>query len=206
MKDIEKRMLPGQLCEMRVSADNESAPPQIVGYGAVFNSRSQVMYDSFVEEIAPGAFDGVMTDDVRALFNHDANFILGRTRSGTLKLELDAKGLAYTITPPDTQTVRDMVLAPLSRGDVSGSSFAFRVGRDGDDWRKEGELVIRTIHKFERLLDVSPVTYPAYDDSQAAQRSMMAWKECIEGGGHLKAVGERRARERFLELVNLRIS
>ncbi|MCT7656157.1 HK97 family phage prohead protease [Oceanimonas sp. NS1] len=62
---------------------------------------------------------------MRALFNHDPNFVLGRTRSGTLALSVDADGLRYEIDPPDTQTVRDLVLAPLARGDITGSSFAF---------------------------------------------------------------------------------
>jgi len=142
-------------------------------------------------------------DDVRALFNHDPNFVLGRTRSKTLQLEIDTRGLAYTITPPDTQTVRDLVLAPLARGDVTGSSFRFRVAEDGDEWRREGELVVRTIHKFAALLDVSPVTYPAYEDSHAAQRSLDAWKQAEAQDLLAKALNERRARERFLEIVNL---
>jgi len=203
MKDIEKRTLVDQPWELR-SSEQDGAPATIVGYGAVFNTRSLPLFGgSFVEEIMPGAFDDVLSDDVRALFNHDPNFVLGRSRSGTLRLELDSRGLAYTITPPDTQTVRDMVLAPLSRGDVTGSSFRFRVAEDGDEWRREGEIVVRTIHKFAALLDVGPVTYPAYDDSHAAQRSLDAWKQA-EGRDLLaKAAIERRARERFLDLINL---
>lgn len=201
MKDIEKRTLADQPCELRSA--QEGAPATIVGYGAVFNKRSALLFGTFQEEIVPGAFDDVMGDDVRALFNHDPNFVLGRTRSSTLQLSLDSRGLAYTITPPETQTVRDLVLAPLARGDVTGSSFRFRVADDGDEWRKEGEIVVRTIHKFAALIDVSPVTYPAYDDAHAAQRSLDAWRQAE--GQHLaaKAVSERRARERFLDLLNL---
>lgn len=77
----------------------------------------------FREIIKPGAFDSVLTDDVRALFNHDPNFILGRSASGTLQLSLDDRGLKYDIDAPDTQTIRDLVLAPMLRGDISQSSL-----------------------------------------------------------------------------------
>ena len=205
MKDLEMRTLGNQPCELRTSGDGETERPQIAGYAAVFNTRSALLFGTFVEEIAPGAFDDVMGDDVRALFNHDPNFVLGRTRSNTLRLEIDSRGLAYTIDPPETQTVRDLVLTPLKRGDVTGSSFGFRVAPDGDEWRREGEIIVRTIHKLAELRDVSPVTYPAYGDSHAAQRSLESWKKMAESVQDLaaKAIHERRARERFLELTSL---
>ncbi len=203
MNDIEKRTLPEQLCELRSSSGGADAPPTIYGYGAVFNTRSAPIMGIFVEEIAPGAFDNVMGDDVRALFNHDPNFVLGRTRSKTLSLSLDSRGLAYTVTPPDTQTVRDLVLAPMARGDVNGSSFRFVVAPDGDEWRQEGPIVVRTIHSFSSLIDVSPVTYPAYDESPAAQRSLDAWRQARDDKAHVAAITQRRARERFLDLLNL---
>lgn len=125
------RTLGNQPCELRMSAEGEAERPQITGYAAVFNTRSALLFGSFVEEIAPGAFDDVLGDDVRALFNHDPNFVLGRTRSNTLRLEVDSRGLAYTIDPPDTQTVRDLVLTPLKRGDVTGSSFGLPTSAAG---------------------------------------------------------------------------
>ncbi|VVD76447.1 hypothetical protein PEP31012_00867 [Pandoraea eparura] len=204
MDYIEKRTLPEQPCELRSSGESGD-PVTIVGYGAVFNSRSALMFGMFVEEIAPGAFDDVMNDDVRALFNHDPNFVLGRTRSGTLRINVDQRGLAYTITPPDTQTVRDLVLAPMTRGDVTGSSFQFRVAQDGDEWREEGQIVVRTIRRFANLIDVSPVTYPAYDDSNASQRSLKAWKEARDDNLHVRAINERRARERLLDLITYNV-
>lgn len=202
MTTIEMRTLTSQPCELRSSSDPEKSP-LIVGYAAVFNTRSSLIMNMFVEEIAPGAFDDVIGDDVRALFNHDPNFVLGRTRSGTLSLSLDSRGLAYTITPPDTQMVRDLVLAPMRRGDVSGSSFKFRVAPGGDEWREEGDIVVRTIRRFEALIDVSPVTYPAYEDSHAAQRSLSAWKEANDAQykARVEAENGRRARERYLETL-----
>jgi HK97 family phage prohead protease len=203
MNDIEKRTLPGQLCELRSSEAGAGQVPTIYGYGAVFNTRSAPIAGMFLEEILPGAFDGVLEDDVRALFNHDPNFVLGRTRSKTLQLSIDTRGLAYTITPPDTQMVRDLVLAPMARGDINGSSFAFRVAPDGDEWRQEGDLVIRTIHRIQTLFDVSPVTYPAYDESPSAQRSLTAWRQARDEKAHVAAINQRSARERFLELLNI---
>jgi len=198
MSETEKRAL---ACEVRAETDDDGRPVRIVGHGAVFNARSEMIMGMFKEEIAPGAFDDVLGDDVRALFNHDPNFVLGRTTSGTLELSIDAEGLRYDIDPPDTQTVRDQVLAPLQRGDITGSSFAFRVAPDGDEWREEPDgLIVRTITRFSRLLDVSPVTYPAYPDAGAAARSLQARCEEIKGLAQ-KAINQRRARERFLELI-----
>lgn len=198
MSETEKRAL---ACEVRAEVDDEGRPVRIVGHGAVFGKRSEMIMGMFKEEIAPGAFDDVLGDDVRALFNHDPNFVLGRTTSGTLEISIDAEGLRYDIDPPDTQTVRDQVLAPLTRGDITGSSFAFRVAPDGDEWREEEDgLIVRTITRFSRLLDVSPVTYPAYPDAGAAARSLEARCNEIKGLAQ-KAINQRRARERFLELI-----
>jgi uncharacterized protein len=199
MSEVEKRAL---LCEVRAEENEEGQPARIIGHGAVFNKRSDMILGMFKEEIAPGAFDDVLGDDVRALFNHDPNFVLGRTRSGTLELSVDAEGLRYEINPPDTQSVRDLVLAPLTRGDITGSSFAFRVAPDGDEWREEEDgLIVRTIQRFSRLLDVSPVTYPAYPDAGAAKRSLEARCAEIQGLAQ-RAVNQRRARERFLEMIH----
>ncbi|MEX6397928.1 HK97 family phage prohead protease [Providencia hangzhouensis] len=180
----------------------ENQPTKIIGYGSVFNSRSELIY-GFREIIKPGAFDGVLNDDVRALFNHDRNFILGRTTSGTLTLSVDDKGLRYEITAPETQTIRDLVLAPMLRGDINQSSFAFNVDMDGEDWYKDSDgTIVREIHKFSRLYDVSPVTYPAYQDAGAAVRSMNAWKEARDSGDLQKAINQKSARERVLTLLN----
>ncbi|HIF9075733.1 TPA: HK97 family phage prohead protease [Photobacterium damselae] len=147
---------------------------KIVGYGAVFNTLSEPMW-GFREQIDPGAFDDVLNDDVRALFNHDSNFVLGRNGT-TLRLFVDNIGLGYEIDAPDTQTVRDMVITPMKRGDINQSSFAFYVAKD--DWHEEDDgTVIRTILKVKRLFDVSPVTYPAYSEAPSTVRSFEAYQE-----------------------------
>jgi HK97 family phage prohead protease len=156
--------------EVRSDGDN----PKLVGTAAVFNSDSEKLGGWFIERIAPGAFDDVLEDDVRALFNHDPNFILGRTKAGTLSLRVTDEGLTYTVDLPDTTAARDLAKS-IERGDVSQSSFAFQVGKDR--WEMDGEDEIRVIERVNRLYDVSPVTYPAYPDTAVAKRSMEAWKE-----------------------------
>ena len=125
----------------------------------------------FRERIAAGAFDtAVKEDDVRALFNHDPNYVIGRTTAGTLALSQDAEGLRYEATPPDTQWARDL-LVTVGRGDVNQSSFGFSVVRE--EWTRpenRAELPLRTILEA-RLFDVSPVTYPAYEETSAEARS-----------------------------------
>lgn len=197
MSDIEQRSFIG---EVRAES-RESEPTHIIGYGAVFNTKSELLW-GFREIIMPGAFDNVLNDDVRGLFNHDPNFILGRSTAGTLSLSVDEHGLKYDITSPDTPTIRDLVIAPLKRGDITQSSFAFQVARNGDDWYENDDgVVIREIHKISRLYDVSPVTYPAYQAASSTTRSFDAWKTAKNNGDLAKAVNQRAARERVLQLL-----
>ncbi len=149
--------------------EDSGTDPAICGYAACFDVLSENL-GGFREQIRPGAFDHVLTNDVRALFNHEPNLILGRTAAGTLTLATDGVGLSYRIDPPDTQFARDLMKS-LKRGDVSQSSFAFTV--DNDSWDEEDDgLMVRTIHSVKRLYDISPVTYPAYPDTDAAVRAM----------------------------------
>lgn len=205
MSEFEKRMLQAQHCELRaVPSEGQGGAPKIAGYAAVFNQRSDLLGGSFVEIIAPGAFDDVLGQDVRGLFNHDPNYLLGRTASGTLRLTVDERGMAYEIDTPDTQTIRDLVVEPLRRGDMSGSSFAMRVAPGGDSWHEEKDgLIVRTIFKIAELRDVGPVSFPAYPDSSAAQRSLTAWKQAQTEGDEARANFEREARERLLDLNEL---
>ncbi|MFG0501053.1 HK97 family phage prohead protease [Pseudomonas putida] len=201
MSQFELRTLSAQHCELRAvqGEDGEQRPPMIIGYGAVFNLRSELLGGQFVEEIAPGAFDDVLTQDVRGLFNHNPTYLLGRLPNGTLRLSVDARGLRYEIDPPDTQTVRDLVLTPLARGDMTGSSFTMRVAED--EWRQEGDLIVRTIRRISELRDVGPVAFPAYPDASAAQRSLDAWKHARDEGSSARANNERDARARELDLI-----
>lgn len=152
----------------------EGAPPRIAGHAAVFNTLSEDLW-GFREQIAPGAFaKSLGKDDIRALWNHDPNIVLGRNRSGTLSLAEDERGLAIEIVTPDTQLVRDMVLSPIERGDVSQMSFGFRT--ISDEWRMQDGMPLRTLLEVD-LFDVSPVTFPAYPDTDVAVRSLEAWRQ-----------------------------
>jgi HK97 family phage prohead protease len=172
------------MVELR-SAAGGTEPNTVRGYAAVFNKLSNDLGGpsyGFHELIQPGAFDYVLKDDVRALFNHDPNFILARSRdgAGTLKIGTDDTGLWYEFEPAQTNAGRDLLVS-IKRGDVDQSSFAFTVGMDGEKWTEETKdgkpFALRTITKVARLYDVSPVTYPAYPDASVAVRSLEKFRE-----------------------------
>jgi HK97 family phage prohead protease len=173
MKHLERRHFVVQDLEVR---NSEESGTKIVGHAAVFNSLSEDL-GGFREKIEPGAFkESIKTADVRALFNHDPNFVLGRTLAGTLSLSEDDKGLAIEITPPDTQAARDLMTS-MQRGDISQMSFGFRTKTDR--WETIDGEDVRTLVEVD-IFDVSPVTYPAYAETDAAVRSMNSWKEKSE--------------------------
>jgi HK97 family phage prohead protease len=146
---------------------DDATAPRLSGYAAVFNQRANIA-GLFDEEILPGAFTAAIgRDDVRALFNHDGNFVLGRSSSGTLRLVQDDHGLRYEVDPPDTTWARDL-LVTVRRGDVSQSSFAF--GVDEEEWDYSNRAMPLRKIKAVRLYDVSPVTYPAYDGTEVSAR------------------------------------
>jgi len=152
--------------EHRAEADEDI----VEGVAAVVEQETDLGY--MKEKIERGAFDTVLTNDVRALFNHDPNMVLARTASGTLNLSLNENGdLVYEYRTPDRQYARDLYDA-IKSGDVNQSSFAFQVEEQRwifDDDNPDNDL--RIITKVSRLIDVSPVTYPAYQDTTVAARS-----------------------------------
>lgn len=169
-----------QVDELRVIRGEDGELPKLRGHAAVFDKWSKVMqspFGPFREKIRSGAFkDAIKEDEVKALWNHDSNIVLGSSGSGTLELREDKAGLAIEITPPDTRLVRDMVLTPIERGDVDKMSFAFSVKEDGDEWDLEPEIKERTLLNLG-LSDVSPTPYPAYPDTDVAVRSLDKWRE-----------------------------
>jgi HK97 family phage prohead protease len=155
--------------------DNENNKNTIIGHAAVFGKLSEDL-GGFREMIDPNAFDDVLENDTRAYFNHDPNFILGRVKSGTLRLKTTEKGLQYELDVPDTTAGRDLLVS-MERGDVSQSSFAFTIA--ADSWESTADGEVRTINKVARLYDVSPVSLPAYpqaNDLQVAQRGLIIYK------------------------------
>jgi len=157
----------------------ESTGSSVRGYAAVFNSVSEDL-GGFVEYIEPRAFDNVMDNDVRALFNHDYNYLLGRTSAGTLKIWTDERGLGYEAQLPDTSYAKDLAVL-MERGDVTQSSFAFMVDQDRWEVDDEGNYT-RYIENVSRLIDVSPVVLPAYQaaTSELTEREHLIVDEATE--------------------------
>lgn len=156
---MELRYLP---TEIRIGGTAEA--PTIEGIGIVYNSLSEDL-GGFREIVKPGAVRNLNTGDIRGRYNHD--MVLGRTKSGTLKVSDEAGGVRYLITPPNTANARHVVEA-VRRGDVSGSSFAFRT--ISDNWRKEEGQVIRELTAVE-ISDIGPVDFPAYPATTAGVRA-----------------------------------
>lgn len=160
------------LIELR-SDDTEKR--KMVGHAAIFNTETDIG-GFFREKVAPGAFsDSIKADDIRALFNHNPNYVLGRSngKTKTLMLSEDDRGLAIEIDPPDTQFAKDLTIS-MERGDIDQMSFGFRVIKESWESRDDGTDV-RTLEKV-KLYDISPVTYPAYEDTEIAVRSHDEWK------------------------------
>lgn len=166
---IERRNF--NLSELRAITD-EKGLRKISGYAAVFNTAADI--GMFQERISAGAFgESIGTDDIRALWNHDSNYVLGRNKSGSLMLVEDQHGLKIEIDPPDTQWARDLMVS-IDRGDVSQMSFGFQTITD--KWEMSEGVDMRTLLKV-RLFDVSPVTFPAYPDTEVGLRSLEEYRK-----------------------------
>lgn len=156
-----------------VGGSGDSDPLRIDGYASVFNVNAQL--PGFQERMKPGSFTRAIKEsqDVVCLFNHDANFVLGRTTSGTLRLDQTERGLHYICDLPNTQTARDLHES-IKRGDINGCSFAFTIPEGGQDWSEgrsaDGTYFIQREISDVDLLDVSPVTYPCYTGTSVDAR------------------------------------
>jgi HK97 family phage prohead protease len=162
MTSVERRDIRIEDFELRAAGDGMS----FSGYAAVFNSPSQPL--PFTEVIAPGAFKRTLTrrNNIRMLLNHDTSRVLGTTRSGTLRLQEDSRGLHVEADLPDTTYGRDLSVV-MQRGDVDAMSFGFSVPPKGDRWSDDGAQ--RTLTEV-RLHEVSVVTFPAYEATSANVR------------------------------------
>lgn len=189
--ETERRISDGAALEVR-AGEGDDAPAVLAGYAAMFGELSEDL-GGFRERIAPGAFAKTLGGDVRALFNHDSNLILGRTKSKTLRVEEDQRGLRVEIMPPDTSAARDLMTS-VQRGDVDQMSFGFFT--ISDNWDEVDGEIIRTLIEV-RLLDVSPVTFPAYPQTEIALRSMQAW----QAGNEADAVPDYTLELRKLDLI-----
>lgn len=166
MKEDRKLQLGGEI-NFR---EADEAERKVSGYAAIFNSEARLA-EILVEKIAPGAFKSSMQNDVRALWGHDTNKIIGRTTNGTLKLEEDERGLRFDLILPDTVDGKD-AFTLIKRGDVTGVSFGFRVKKDQWEKGEEGKPHVRTLLDVD-LLEISPCAFPAYEDTSVSARSAL---------------------------------
>ena len=163
---------------------DDSGNLAIEGYFAVFDSNYEIA-PGMSESIAPGAFDNTLAGDIRALINHDTTLVLGRTKAGTLQLRTDSHGLwgHIDINPTDSDAMN--LYTRVQRGDVDQCSFGFDIINEETDYREDGSIHW-TIREVE-LYEVSPCTFPAYEETNIAarqkerdeikKRKREAWKE-----------------------------
>lgn len=167
MTKLEKR---GGLFGVETRAEDDKRT--LTGYAAVFNQDADIG-GWWIERISPGAFSPSLNGDVRALVDHDPGRVIGRTKSGTLRLSEDSRGLKVEIDVPDTSDGNDL-WALVERQDISGMSFGFRVTKQS--WDETGEIPIRTIEEVE-LFEVSAVAFPAYEGTEIGKRSLDEWRD-----------------------------
>lgn len=178
MTNIERRFFNAALTpdEARQAEDGKMI------FGGIASSVNQdyTLYEddefAFVEMIAPGAFRNVANWDVRVLLNHDPNFILGRTAAGTAKLEERSNGLFYEWDNDEAISYAADLARSIRRGDITQSSFAFSIGDFEERYYDEDgkKKVKRTILNFRQIYDVSPVTYPANQNTSVNKRDLEA--------------------------------
>lgn len=166
----------------------------IEGYFAVFNRETELWSKAY-EEIAPGAFANTLSNDIRALINHETRLVLGRNKSGTLELREDSYGLwgRIKINPNDTDAMN--LYERVKRGDVDQCSFGFNIVREDTEWREDGS-VKWTIREVD-LHEVSVVTFPAYEDTGVAARQ----KQVEEHRARLLEARKQKIIERVKKIV-----
>lgn len=171
-KENQTRSLKTEL-KTRATDDNSMV---IEGYFAVFNKETELWPGAY-EEIAPGAFDNYLSNDIRGLTNHDTTFVLGRNKSGTLELKADNFGLwgSIKINPNDSDAVN--LYERVKRRDVDQCSFGFNVVSEETEWRDDGTVKWR-LTEID-LHEVSVCTFPAYEQTgvQARHEEIKQHKE-----------------------------
>lgn len=153
------------MSELRAEGENDAMV--IEGYFSVFNSRTELWRGAF-EKVDPGAFTETLSNDIRALINHDTGLVLGRNKSGTLELKTDSRGLwgRVTINPKDTDAVN--LYERVKRGDVDQCSFGFNIIEERTDFLDDGSIEW-TLLKVD-LHEVSVCTFPQYQDTAVSAR------------------------------------
>lgn len=159
--------------DLQTRSDEDSSKKVIEGYFSVFNSETELFPGAF-EEIAPGAFDNTLSNDIRALVNHDTGFVLGRNKSNTLELKVDSRGLWGSIKINENDTDAVNLYERVKRGDVDQCSFGFNILKEDTDYRDDGSIKW-TIREID-LHEVSIVTFPAYPETSVQARMQQVEK------------------------------
>lgn len=184
---LELRSIPLDISGVEARAAGDAAAPMIAGYGSVSNQSTVIgSYEEWTESVEPGAWAKSIADgDIRSMFNHDTNWLLGRTKSGTLRLSEDGTGLAYEtdINPDDPNAMS--VHARVARKDVDGSSVWFQVVRQ--EWTypaDTNDLTIPDRRILEAILiETGPVTFPAFEQTTAQARALSPLDAALEASG-----------------------
>lgn len=165
--------------------DEDGSNPHIEGYFAVFDDIYEV-WPGATESIAPGAFTESISQDVRALYNHNQDLVLGRSSAGTLQLKQDSHGLWGDIEINREDSDAMNVYQRVKRGDITGCSFGFDIEKESRDVRPDGS-VHYTIERVNPLYEISPCVFPAYeatkitargkDLEQIKKRRIQAWRD-----------------------------
>jgi HK97 family phage prohead protease len=171
---------------------DEKGKSTIAGYAVVFEKLSQKIGGFFREKVRAGAFtDSLKKNNIRALWNHNSDHVLGSTKAGTLRLTEDEKGLRFEVDAPETQAGRD-ALTTIERGDVDGMSFGFNVRKQ--EWDETNpEDIIRTLVDVD-LREISPTPFPAYTQTKVAVRSVE--DDFADHAAEVKAENERKEQEK----------
>ena len=184
MSDVRQLTNVMRTASTKFNTRDEDGKLSIEGYFAVFDSVYQIAPD-MSESIAVGAFDNTLSGDIRALINHDTTLVLGRTKANTLQLRTDSHGLwgHIDINPNDRDAMN--LYNRVQRGDVDQCSFGFDILNEETDFREDGS--VHWTIKEVKLYEVSPCTFPAYEETNIAARSKEraelikrkneAWKE-----------------------------
>lgn len=170
MPNLERRTIPAEGLEIR--AEQDGKVKKVSGYGIVYDRETHLWGDMY-EIIRPGAASKVLASkpDIKCALNHSRMYLFGRTKSGTVVITEDKKGVRYEATPPDAQWAKD-AMASIERGDIDGSSFTFAVDPEHEKItkRKDGTY-LREIIEISRIGEMGPVTDPAYMDTTAEARA-----------------------------------
>lgn len=204
MKRNQKSTTPGREVRFQTATaveirEADNSPGILTGYAAVYDSETDLGW--FREVIRPGAFTRAVSEeqDVRALWNHETGIILGRTSAGTLTLTEDARGLAFELTLPDTQAGRDAATS-IRRRDITGMSFGFQVAKARWIEEEARDSELREILDLN-LFEISPVTFPAYADTDVGLRSLETFQAERAGKTNRRKMRARQLRLRHTEIT-----